>query len=84
MRLERYSMRPNVEMLTRCNIPHVHMCTTCANVENMCNFRAFLGTNVVFYIIGIFALSNIAFLDDKTADSLTGNTFALFCALNFT
>jgi len=52
-------------MLTQRNIPHVHMCTTCANVENTCNFRAFLGTNVVFYIMDIFALSNIAFLDDK-------------------
>jgi len=56
--LARYSMRPNVEMWKQCNIPHVlYMCTTCANVENMCNFRVFLGMNVVFYRMGIFLLS---------------------------
>jgi len=49
----------------KCNIPHVYMCTTCANVENMCNFCPFLGTNVDFYIMGTFSLSNTFFLGDK-------------------
>jgi len=55
-------MRPNVEMLTQCDIAHVHMCTTCANVENMCNFRAFSSTNVVFYIMSTFSLSIVLFV----------------------
>jgi len=83
MALKSYSMRPNVEMLTWRNIPHVHMCTTCANVENMCNFRAFSSTNVVFYSMGTLPLSNVCFLDDNRPMVLLTLLFALFCALNF-
>jgi len=77
-------MRPNVEMWKRRNIPHVHMCTTCANVENMCNFCDFLGTNVDFYVMGIHLLSTVAFLDSNQPILIWKHFFMLFCALNFT
>jgi len=60
-----------------------HMCT-CANVENMCNFRAFLSTNVDFYVMGSFSLSTAALLDHNQPIRLRDIDFALICALNFT
>jgi len=60
------------------------MCTTCANVENMCNFRPFLGTNVVFYMMGMFSLSNAVYLGNMQLILICTVIFALFCALNFT
>jgi len=58
------------------------MCTTCANVENMCNFLPFQA-NVVFYSMGTFPLSNICFVDNNLPMVLLTLLFALLCALNF-
>jgi len=81
MALKSYSMRPNVKMLTWCNIPHVLMCTTCKCGKHV-QFFAF-SSKCSFYSMGTFPLSNICFVDNNLPMVLLTLLFALLCTLNF-